>query len=239
MEGRVAPSAFPFKYRFPDYKLPKTASKEILMTSVNCSRCGTMNMPTDQSCFKCGSTLQLATRVDSTQEPYFPHPSHGLANVWRNKSTLVMTKEAMLPGRCVKCNVPTNERLKRKLTWHHPALYLLILASILIYAIVAMVVRKTATVNIGFCPDHLAARKKHLGVTWALGLGCVASFFIAAMFDDINFAFLGIVLILSTAVYGITTLRVVAPTKIDEQLVWLKGVNPEYLQEFPEWRGAR
>ena len=179
------------------------------------------------------------SRIDSAQQPYFPHPSHGMATIWRNKATLVMTKEATLPSRCVKCNAYTDERLKRKLTWHHPALYLLILASILIYAVVAMVVRKTATVNIGFCPDHLAARKKHLVVTWALGLGCALSFFIAIVLDDINFVFLAIVLVLSTAVYGITTLRVVVPTKIDEHLVWLKGVNADYLQEFPEWRGVR
>ena len=209
------------------------------MTSVNCSRCGTMNMPTEQSCFKCGSLLPVAARIDTAQEPYFPHPSHGLANVWRNKSLLIMTKEAMLPSRCVKCNAHTDERLKRKLRWHHPALYLLILANLLIYFVVAMVVRKTATVNVGFCPEHLSARKKHLVVTWALGLGCVASFFIAVMLDDINFIFLAFVLILCTAVYGISTLKVVVPTRIDEHLVYLKGVNADYLQEFPEWSGSR
>ena len=209
------------------------------MTSVNCSRCGAMNIPTDQSCFKCGSPLHIATRIDTSQQPYFPHPTHNMATIWRNKSTLVMTKQAPLPNRCVKCNVYTDQRLKRKLTWHHPVLYLLILASILIYAIVAMVVRKTATVDVGLCPEHLATRKKNLAITWALGLLCVGSFAFALITDDLISVVLGFALIIATPIYGIVTLRVVAPTRIDDQLVWLKGVNPEYLQELPEWRGTR
>jgi hypothetical protein len=150
-----------------------------------------------------------------------------------------MTREALLPGRCVKCNAYTDERLKRKLTWHHPALYLLIFASLLIYVIVAMIVRKRATVDVGLCPKHLAARKRNLAITWALGLLSVGGFVLAGMLEDFTFAFAGIALIFVTAIYGVVMVRVVAPSKIDDQLVWLKGVNADYLQEFPEWRGVR
>lgn len=209
------------------------------MTSVNCARCGSMNMPTDHLCFKCGSPLQMPSRIDSSQQPYFPPATHGMPSIWRTQSILVMTKEAPLPGRCVKCNAYTEERLKRKLTWHHPALYLLIFASILIYAIVAMVLRKTATVDVGLCPEHLAARKKSLAITWGLGLLSVGCFAVPFLTEDLTAVFLGIALIFATAIYGIVTLRVVVPTRIDDQLVWLKGVNADYLQELPEWRGAR
>lgn len=209
------------------------------MTSVDCSRCGTMNMPTDQLCFKCGSPLQVTSRIDSAQQPYFPPATHGMPSMWRTKSILVMTKEALLPGRCVKCNAYAEERLKRKLTWHHPALYLLIIVSVLIYAIVAMVVRKTATVNVALCPEHFAARKKHLAITWALGLLCVACFAVAILSDELISVVLGIALVIATPIYGIVTLRVVTPARIDEHLVWLRGVNADYLQELPEWRGAR
>lgn len=209
------------------------------MTSVDCARCGAMNMPTDQSCFKCGAPLQVTSRIDSSHQPYFPPATHGITNIWRAQSLLVMTKEALLPGRCVKCNAYTDERLKRKLTWHHPALYLLIFVSILIYAIVAMVVRKTATVNIGFCPEHLAARKRNLAITWGLGLLAILSFVMGAMLEDLTFIFAIVPLLLATAIYGIVTLRVVAPTKIDDHYVWLKGVNADYLQEFPDLSNAR
>ena len=171
------------------------------------------------------------------QHPYFPPPMHGLQTIWRHKSVLVMTKQAFLPSRCIKCNEPTGERLKRKLTWHHPAIYLSILVSILFYAIIAMVVRKSATVELGFCEEHLAKRHKHLMITWALGIAGVLSFPFGGAMEDVNTIIIGILLLGVTAVYGIVTLRVVVPTKIDDHFVWIKGAGPEYLQEFPQWHG--
>ena len=198
-----------------------------------------MNMPTDQRCFKCAAPLQVTTRIDSTQQPYFPPATHGMPSVWRNRSTLVMTKQASLPGRCIKCNAYTDERLKRKLTWHHPALYLLIFVSILIYAIVAMIVRKTATIDVGLCAEHHAARKRNIAITWAFGLLSIGSLVAAAMLEDFTFVVASIAFLLATIVYGIVTLRIVAPTKIDDHYVWLTGANADYLQEFPELSGAR
>jgi hypothetical protein len=162
---------------------------------------------------------------------------HGLQTIWRHKSVLVMTKQAFLPSRCIKCNEPTGERLKRKLTWHHPAIYLSILVSILFYAIIAMVVRKSATVELGFCEEHLAKRHKHLMITWALGIAGILSFPFGGAMEDVNTIIIGILLLGVTAVYGIVTLRVVVPTKIDDHFVWIKGAGPEYLQEFPQWQG--
>ena len=162
---------------------------------------------------------------------------HGLPTIWRDKSTLVMTKEALLPNRCVKCNEPTSERLQRKLTWHHPVIYLTILVSILVYAIIAMVLRKKATVFVGLCEEHLAARRRSLAITWALGIAGFLSLPFGGLLEDATTVIIGLVLLLATAIYGIVTLRIVAPTKIDEHCVWLRGVNSEYLQEFPQWNG--
>ena len=198
-----------------------------------------MNMPTDQSCFKCAAPLHVTSRIDSTQQPYFPPATHGMPSIWRTQSTLVMTKEASLPDRCIKCNAYTDQRLKRKLTWHHPALYLLIFASLLIYLIVAMVVRKKARIDVGLCAEHKAARKRSIAITWSLGLLSIGSFVMAAMLEDFTFIVASLAFLVATIIYGIVTLRIVAPTKIDEHYVWLKGANPEYLQEFPELSGAR
>ena len=162
---------------------------------------------------------------------------HGLETMWRDNSTLVMTKQAFLPNRCIKCNEPTGERLKRKLTWHHPAIYLTILVSILVYVILAMVLRKSAVVHVGFCEDHLAKRHKHLMITWALGIAGVLSFPFGAAFEDVNTIIIGILLLGATAIYGIVTLRVVIPAKIDEHFVWIKGITPDYLEGLPHWHG--
>jgi hypothetical protein len=169
------------------------------------------------------------------QQPYFPPPMQD--TIWRNDKTLVMMKQALLPNRCVKCNAFAEEQLHRKLTWHHPALYLLVLVSILIYAIVAMCVRKTASINVGLCEDHLSTRRRNLLITWALGFASIASFVAAGFLEDGTFVLVGIALLFTCAIYGIVTLRVVVPSKIDDYFVWLKGVDTNYLQQFPEWRG--
>lgn len=173
------------------------------------------------------------------EQLYFPPPSHGLNTIWRSNTLLVMTKEASLPNRCVKCNAPAADRLKRKLQWHHPALYLLIFASILVYAVVAMVVRKTAIVNVGLCEEHRESRRLSIIITLLLALVAVMSSVAAVQFEMPVLFLVSLGLVLAATIYGIVTLRVVAPTKIDEHLVWLKGVNADYLQEFPEWHGAR
>jgi hypothetical protein len=171
------------------------------------------------------------------QEPYFPPPMHGLQTIWRDNSILVMTKEALLPNRCVKCNEPTGERLKRKLTWHHPAIYLTVLISILVYAVIALVLRKSAVVNIGLCEEHLEIRQRNLAITWILGIAAVLCFPLAAFLEDGFILLLGIVLLLATAIFGTVTLRVVVPTKIDDHFVWIKGITPDYLRDFPQWQG--
>lgn len=171
------------------------------------------------------------------EQPYFPPPSHNFNTVWRSNALLVMTKQASLPNRCIKCNAPTGERLKRKLQWHHPALYLLILVSILVYAVVAMVVRKTAVVNIGLCEEHRESRKLSIIITVLLAFVAALSSIAAVQFESPLLFFVALALVLAATIYGSLTIRVVAPTKIDEHFVWIKGADSTYLQEFPDWTG--
>jgi hypothetical protein len=168
------------------------------------------------------------------EQPYFPPPSHNMDTIWRCKKLLVMTKDASLPNRCVKCNAPAEERLKRKLQWHHPALYLLILASILVYAVVALVVRKTAVVNLALCKEHRESRRLSMIITVLLALIAILCCYAGLQFEIPILVLASFGLVLASAIYGAITIRVVAPTKIDEHFVWLKGVDASYLQAFPE-----
>ena len=171
------------------------------------------------------------------EQPYFPPPSHNFNTIWRSNALLVMTKGASLPNRCVKCNAPTPERLSRKLQWHHPALYLLILVSILVYWVVAMVVRKTAVVNLGLCEEHRESRKLSIIITVLLAFVAALSSIAAVQLEMPLLFLVALVLVFAAAIYGSLTIRVVAPTKIDEHFVWIKGVDSNYLQDFPEWTG--
>ena len=173
------------------------------------------------------------------QQPYFPPPMHNVPTVWQSKSLLVMTKQAQLPDRCIKCNAPTPHKLKRSLRWHHPALYILIFGGMLFYIILALCLSKNATINVGLCETHSATRKRDILITWLLILTSFASFYLAAVVEEPMLFLVGVGLFLGGVIYGIVKARVVAPRKIDHQLVWLTGVNGDYLKQFPQWQGAR
>lgn len=189
------------------------------MTCQICARCGLQNLATDWQCFRCRAVLS-ATDEDS---------------VWRKNSVLIMTRHALLPNGCIKCNEPVKRKLKRDLSWHHPALYLTVFVGPLVYVLLALILRKKATIEVGLCENHSALRTRNIMITWALGLLSVGSFFLASRLEDLTFAEIGVMLILSTAVYGIVKVRVVIPTKIDENLIWLKGFDRNYLANLPEW----
>jgi hypothetical protein len=186
------------------------------MTYQICTGCGFQNLSTDLQCYKC----RMALNSDS---------------VWRKNSVLIMTRHALLSDRCMKCNDPAKRKLKRNLSWHHPALYLVIFGGVLFYVVLALVFRKSATVEVGLCENHSALRTRDIMITWAIALLSIGSFILAAQLENLTFAEIGGLLVLSAAVYGIVKVRVVAPTKIDDNLIWLKGFGRDYLNDLPEW----
>jgi hypothetical protein len=96
--------------------------------------------------------------------------------VWRDGPTLVMQPGAVLPDRCVKCNeLAAPPTRTRKLYWHHWSIYLIILLNVVIYVIVAMIVRKRATVAPGLCARHKRRRALFIAAGWiAIAAGLVA-----------------------------------------------------------------
>jgi len=219
------------------------------VSALKCSQCGLVNYATATQCKRCGtlfsqnvtsakgSNLQGFVLEDGYVLP--PPPAVGMpgAGIWRNGKTLVMTKDAQLPDRCVKCNAFTNGRLRRKFSWHHPAIYILLIVAWLFYLIVAMIVRKRATVDLGLCEEHSAKRRTYIWISWLLALGGVAGFVLAMIAGDGTPALIGFLLLLTAIVFGVITTRVVYPSKIDDRFVWLKGVNAEYLNQLPAWPG--
>jgi len=170
-----------------------------------------------------------------------PPPTVGTpgAGVWRDKSKMVVSKGAQLPDRCVKCNGPApGAKLKKKLTWHHPVIFILIFVALLIYLIVAMIVRKAVTVQLGLCEEHMAKHRRNVFITWSLILLGVVGFVMAGIFEDTNFLLIGVLLIFAGIIYGVVAVRIVWPARIDDKFAWLKGVNKDYLDELPQWPGV-
>jgi hypothetical protein len=162
------------------------------------------------------------------------------AGLWRDSTMLVLRKEAELPDRCMACNQPADgRRLKQTFYWHPPAYYLLVLINLIVYVLVAMMVRKSAKLEIGICERHQRQRFRAAIVGWVgtpLGILAIASAG-ASRSGAPTFLIVGIGLLLFSLIFAIVRRQLVSPKRIDRNFVWLKGVHPDYLTEYPDWPG--
>jgi hypothetical protein len=225
--------------------------------NTKCPQCGLVNWEAATECKRC---LMPLTRTGTAYQPgqwnspYAPPPPpqfvggvatyapgwNDMEGMWRQNSTLVMAKNAQLPALCVKCGEPVAAAdFKRRLRWHHPALYLVLLLNWLCYVIVALCVRKQATIHVGLCPTHRAKRRSAIILSWALlSLGIMLVVF-GLSNDLLNLAGLGGLNILGALIYAAVAVPLVRVKKIDEHFIWLKGVDESYLAQLPQWGGDR
>lgn len=161
-------------------------------------------------------------------------------SIWRSGKQLWMSKQAVLPDQCVKCNAPAHGgHLVRNLSWHHPLLYLLIvICNPLLYVLVAVLVSKRAKIRVGVCEKHLQKRRTHIQINWGLFLasvGCLAGGFLLANW---GLGLAGAIVMLGSMVYAaVISSMIVSAAKIDAQQVRLRGVCAEYLAELPPYPG--
>jgi hypothetical protein len=162
-----------------------------------------------------------------------------VGTLWRKKKLLIAAQGAVFPDRCVKCNADVgHERFKRKLYWHPRAWYFLILLHILIYAVVALAVRKRADVELGFCGMHRKRRKMAILGAWGVFVLAVGCFAAAAALNSGWPVALGGLALLGSIIWGVVGSRVVIPMKIDATHVHMGGVHRDYLAMLPEWPEA-
>jgi hypothetical protein len=141
-----------------------------------------------------------------------------------------------LPPSCVKCGAPaTGKPVEKNFYWHHPAIYLVILISPLVYVIVAFAVRKTVRVAVPLCAEH--ARKRGICVTlaWVLPLVGVADAFILPRFnvDPALIAAVAVLLVLSGAVIWAVVSNPIRPRSIDAFRAEFSGFCEVFLEQFP------
>ena len=163
-------------------------------------------------------------------------------DIWRAGNLLVMRRDAQLPDRCIKTNQPANgKRFKATLYWHHPAIYLLILINLLVYAIVAIIVRKKAVVYVGVTERTLQARRKAILWGWVSGIAGFILFVFAASLQSesamLGLLLLGAALILGGLIVGTAKATLVRVERIEDEYIWIRGVTREYLARLPQWKG--
>lgn len=224
-EGDESPAA-------PKRKAAKFQSKSELGPPRKkvCPMCGEEEDADARRCRFCGETLAGFQDADG----------YSIEGVWRDGNLLVMTKAALLPGICVQTNQPTADRLRRRLYWHNPWIYLVLLASPLIFIIVALIARQSADIKIGLCRERIVRRRWIIAGAWLgvfLGIGiCTAGGALGIDFSPAIWI-AGLILLLGSMIAGVILARIVVPTKITARHVWLKGVHPGYLFALPAFPG--
>jgi len=173
--------------------------------------------------------------------PYAPpHASldpQGPESLWRDGNVLVMRPGSTLPPRCVKCNEPAELPLKpRKVYWHQPWVYILLL-NLLVYALVALILRKRAVLAPGLCPRHRRHRWFGIALGWGGSLCALGLMYLGATQDIFALVVLGLTALLGSVIAGVILARVVNPSRIDKDFVRLRGCGQAFLESLPPFHG--
>jgi hypothetical protein len=173
--------------------------------------------------------------MDEQPNPYAPPQAEtdfgarlaGSDQVLRREGDLLVIPVlgASFPARCVMCNQPGQHRLGRKLWWHPPGYYALICIGWLIYAIVALIVRKSATFEVALCDAHAGRRRNGILLGW---LGVPACIIGGLVLID-SAPTLAIVLFFvafGLLVTSLVMIRLVTASRIQDGFAWLKVGRP-------------
>lgn len=156
----------------------------------------------------------------------------------REGRLLVMSPEAVLPDRCIKCDAPADgRRLVVSVSWTGTGTKLLEVALFLVLSVFAHQ-ESRAEIEVGICRRHLRGHRVRswlAGVIVVFSLGLIVTGI--AMGSEFGYALLaGIVMLLATPIYLGLACRLLSAARIESRLVWIKGACPAFLARFPERR---
>ncbi|WP_369978359.1 hypothetical protein [Xanthomonas bundabergensis] len=165
------------------------------------------------------------------QPATLPPPLPGEA-LWRDGKDLLCLRDTPFPAHCVKCGVAlrNDELKKRTFYWHAPGWYVLILVSIVIYAIAALIARKRSSHVLGMCAEHRHRRNRFVLLTAGAFLaGPLLGFGVGG---DLGL-WLGVIVFLGMLIAGMIGARILVPRRMDERYARYRGVAPAFLARLP------
>jgi hypothetical protein len=170
-----------------------------------------------------------------TERNRFAPPKAAVAEVkpthcTRDGKTVIVPTGSDLPARCIVCNAPVLGPIKKKkVYWHNPWLYLLILINVILYAVVGLFVRKSFEVSAGLCEQHAAARKRRIyGLLGAFVAALIAWGVLLQAGQETGaiFAFVAAILLIIPALF---VARTVYAKKITKEYAQLSGCKEPFL----------
>lgn len=147
--------------------------------------------------------------------------------------SLVVPVDYVFPKICLKTGATENLVAKSKrVHWHPSAVYLVLLLNVLIYAIVAMVMRKKSTHGFCLCEEANRSHRNWTLCTWGLFLGGLAFLFIGLGLDRPALCALFPIGLIGSIITGFAKVRLFYPVKIDQTHVHLRGIAPRIMEQI-------
>jgi hypothetical protein len=177
-------------------------------------------------CRSCGkqSVVQGAKHCGHCGRPLDWQP------VQRVGRELVVYRGGTLPPYCVKCGLAVRQHpVQRKFYWHSPLLYLTILAGVLIYAIVAVIVRKRFDLGVPLCESHFRQRRIWLTGAAALMLGAFPALIAGiASHYPVTGILACVVALLGGAIVWSLVAPILRPTTITDDMAVFRGAHESF-----------
>jgi hypothetical protein len=164
-------------------------------------------------------------------------------DVWRDDDLLVLRLGAQLPDRCIGTNEPADGgRIVVPLVWYPDSVRWAGLGGTLPFLIVALWLRKSATIEVPVSRRWRRERRRSAVLAWTLALMGLAVFLAGKPLGDlhtVNWPLMatGAALFVIGVCYGAIRLQTVGVVRMTDTHVWLSGANRRYLATLPQHRG--
>jgi hypothetical protein len=163
--------------------------------------------------------------------------------MWRDGKLLVVGREEPFPDRCVKTNRPAElRRIRQGLYWQPIWALPLQLLALLGLSHVTTPGAKEAIVSVGVCDEVLRARRRRFVVAGLILLAGFTAMICGILTIPQGFAGAlaivgGILVVCFGLFFYMHASLIVSPKRITDEIIWIKGVHPDFLAELPEWPG--
>ena len=154
----------------------------------------------------------------------------------RRGKELFVPRSASLPASCVKCGAAATTPWRKKFYWHTPWLFLLIIfPGLLIYAIVALIVRKNMELNLPLCETHHIDRKRYRLIGHFMLIGCIpAGIGLGMMASETLGWVTGVLMFFVALIFFVVSGLGFRVTKIDEHGGVFRGACEPFLDRLPQ-----
>lgn len=243
--GTVGPNTRVWREGWPDWRpAGKLASEPTGIQSAeyvsagNMVRCSECNTYVGEFVQVSGVTVCLACKSQVLEK--IREGVHVGGGPWRDGKVVVNLKGAPMPDACFKCGAPASMRVKKKLSWHPPFYYVLIVVALLLYVLVALFVRKSATVFIPLCAGCAKRHNRRTAMVWSMLVAAIGLFVLAGTVLDgepaVTVVIIGVGLVVFDLIWVMAT-QLVVPDKIDRTHVRLGKAGAGFLEKLPQWTG--